>query len=295
MVNLIIETDMGHDPDDFFAICWLAAIGVNIRAITLVPGDADQIALVRLLQRELDFRCPVGVSKMRELKNHPAGMHHDLLARYDFDPNDDWKPDGYGLEVVTAAHQQYPDAEFFVIGPVSSVGRYLRDNPNTQIGRATMQGGFLGYDLHHYPCKRLEKFEGKEWQPTFNLNGDRPAALWFMGANITIRRFVPKNVTHTILYNGEIHRQLRPHNRAGELFKEAMDIYLSKHPEKKFHDPAAAVLHLCPHIGSWVRGKIKKMESGWGTELDENGDFIAADIDYEKFWNLITTFQPKLD
>ncbi len=46
-MNLIIETDIGHDPDDLFAICYLAAAGVNIRAICVSPGDPDQIAIAR--------------------------------------------------------------------------------------------------------------------------------------------------------------------------------------------------------------------------------------------------------
>ena len=25
MTDLIVETDLGHDPDDFFALCYLAA------------------------------------------------------------------------------------------------------------------------------------------------------------------------------------------------------------------------------------------------------------------------------
>jgi hypothetical protein len=57
-----------------------------------------------------------------------------------------------------------------------------------------------------------------------------------------------------------------------------------------FHDPVAAVCHLHPHVGTWVRGKPTKMGDGWGTTLDENGDFILADLDYDKFWEHISDF-----
>lgn len=35
--NLIVETDIGHDPDDLFALCYLFSAGVNIKAILLTP------------------------------------------------------------------------------------------------------------------------------------------------------------------------------------------------------------------------------------------------------------------
>jgi hypothetical protein len=44
MIDLIVETGLGHDPDDFFTLCYLAAAGVRLRAITVVPGDRDQLA-----------------------------------------------------------------------------------------------------------------------------------------------------------------------------------------------------------------------------------------------------------
>jgi inosine-uridine nucleoside N-ribohydrolase len=39
-VDLIVETDCGHDPDDFFTLCYLMAAGVNLRCITVTPGDS---------------------------------------------------------------------------------------------------------------------------------------------------------------------------------------------------------------------------------------------------------------
>ena len=30
MTELIVETDLGHDPDDFFALCYLAAAGLSV-------------------------------------------------------------------------------------------------------------------------------------------------------------------------------------------------------------------------------------------------------------------------
>ena len=50
---LIIETDIGRDPNDLFALCYLFGAGADIRAITIWPGDPDQVAVVRFLLRQL--------------------------------------------------------------------------------------------------------------------------------------------------------------------------------------------------------------------------------------------------
>jgi hypothetical protein len=63
-----------------------------------------------------------------------------------------------------------------------------------------------------------------------------------------------------------------------------MDLYLENHPAKKWHDPTAAVCHLHPEIGTWVRGRVTKLGGGWGTVADEAGDLILADIDRDALW-----------
>ena len=47
MLDLIVETDLGHDPDDFFTLCYLAAAGVRLRALCVVPGDRQLVAVAR--------------------------------------------------------------------------------------------------------------------------------------------------------------------------------------------------------------------------------------------------------
>jgi len=286
-MDMIVETDLGHDPDDFFAICWLVAVGVDIRGITITPGDPDQLAVARLLAKLLDLDIPIGASKLNRDKPSSGGVHHALLKKYGMPL--EAKPDGLGFEIIASVFRFYPDSDLFIIGPASSVGRFLNENPGHRIERATMQGGFLPY-RHYEPQEKLDKFEGKEWVPTFNPNGDRKGFLNFIAANVGLRRFVGKNVCHTMLYDRAVHERLRPHNRASELFKEGMDIYLSNHAAKKFHDPLAAACHLYPEIGTFVRGTPCKLEQGWSTVLDDKGDRVLADVDRKAFWKHITEF-----
>lgn len=285
-MNLIIETDLGHDPDDFFAILWLLSVGANVRAIVIQPGDKDQIAIASFLRKQLDLDFTIGVAKKDREKLSSGSVHYDMLKRYGHPL--EALPDGFGPDIVAEAVE--PDTEFFVIGPVTSVGTYLRTHEH-KIKRATMQGGFLPYSKYR-PSIVLEKFEGKEWVPTFNLNGDRPNGVAFTEANIEERRFVSKNICHTVVYDKTVHARVKPKDEPSELFKEAMDFYLARHDEKKFHDPTAAVCHMNPNVASWVRGKIAKMESGW-TTVDGN-DYVISDINYDLLWECVTEFKYEL-
>lgn len=288
MTELIVETDLGHDPDDFFAICYLAAIGVKIKSILISPGDPDQVAIAKFLCKELGLNIPVGVARLGRDKTSSLGVHADILNKYKFPLRA--THDGLGSDLLKDLIDN--DTEVLVIGPVEGVGEFLSQNPERTIKKATMQGGFLSYDLHQYDCVKIDKFENTSWQPTFNLNGNRKAGLAFLSGNILERRMVGKNVCHTVVYDKNTLNSMTPApNRAAEIFLETMTLYLDRHDNKKFHDPTAAVCHLYPNIGNWVRGKTIKMESGWGTVLDDNGDHILASINYDLLWEHITQWK----
>ncbi len=282
---MIIETDIGHDPDDFFAISYLIASGVNVRAILISPGDPDQIAIAKFLCEKVGIKIPIGSSKMDRTKLSSGSIHHDLLKKYKYPLEQ--KSDGLGADIIQDVIKSHPDSELFIIGPVSSVGKYMAAHPETHFKRATMQGGFLPYSLQS-PQKPHLDFIGKEWMPTFNLNGDRPAGVTFLSGNIGERRMVGKNVCHTVLFTKEVfeNRSL-PKNPAFDLFEEAALMYFERHDSKKFHDPTAAACHLHPEIGTWFRGNTIKKESGWTTQANDGGDYVLADIDYQLLWKTL--------
>lgn len=276
-MDLIVETDIGHDPDDLFAISYLIAAGVNIRAILISPGDPDQIAIARFLCKEFGLEIPIGTSKNDRTKLSSGSIHHQLLKDYNYPLEQ--KADGLGVEIIQDVIAVYPESELFIIGPVSSIGKYMAKHPETHFKRATMQGGFLPYYLHR-PKQPHLNFMGKKWMPTFNLNEDRPAAVTFLSGNIGERQMVGKNICHTVLFNKEVWK-----NNKGDLFDKAADMYFERHEFKKFHDPTAAVCHLHPEIGTWFQGETMKEETGWTTKPSSDGDRVLADIDYDLLWS----------
>lgn len=291
MIDLIVETDIGRDPDDFFALCYLIGCGkVDVRLITISPGDRDQVALAKFVLSKVGLDAPVGVGKKGRTKSSVGSVHVEILRKYGHPGECDH--DGYGPELIEQTLEQHPACQIFACGPLNSVGRFFKKHADVSLGRATMQGGFCGYDVHGQDVVRLEKFIGKTTVPTFNLNGDVKAARAFLDARIEDRRFVGKHLCHTIVYDEHRHQQMSTaRNRAHALFVEGMSLYLARHPDgKKFHDPLAAVAHLHPEIFTWITGKLFRRRGEWGTEAAEEGDRIAIDVDREAFWRHIANF-----
>jgi len=290
-MDLIIETDIGHDPDDFFTLCYLHSAGVNIKAILVAPGHKYQMAIVRAFCKEVGLDIPIGFAKKTDVDKNPSKSFHMAIVNSLGYPYED-DGDGWGHEIVADVLKEYPECEVFLCGPLKSFGRYIMENPDTPISRVTMQGGFLPYDAHNYEVERLSKFEGKTAVPTFNLNGSvNEGKFLAASANVADLRFVGKNVCHTILYNRERHewiKEVEPKDRAQELFVMGMDRYLQKHSEKKFHDPTAAACHLHPEIGTWVQGTLYREKGHWGAfAMEGTNTNLLADIDRNALWDCI--------
>lgn len=292
-MDLIVETDIGHDPDDFFALCYLFSAEVNIRAILLTPGDESQVTIVSFLLKELGMEhIPIGVPTLGRRKERLTSIHKYFVEKYKYSSH--LNKYHLGDTVLTAALSMYPDSELFVCGPVKNIGNYFikyKEYKIAEINKAVMQGGFIGYGTHGINVPKIKKFVGKKTVPTFNLNGDIKGAQAYLNANIKERWFISKNVCHTIIYNEDIHRRIMDipaRNRAAEIFREGMTVYLKRHTKgKKFHDPSAAVCHLHPEIATWVKAKLYQEKGAWGSRLDGKGDNIIININYNKLWDYI--------
>lgn len=279
MSPFLIETDLGHDPDDLFCICHLAEIGLPIAAVGVVPGSPEQIALACGLRKHLGLDFLVGHSKPNA-KPERLGVHDKVMAHYGWDKA---TPDGTNEEVFAQALDKHPDAQCLVIGPAPGLGKVA----SRLTGRMTFQGGFLPYSLHT-PQKPLEKFLTEQAVPTFNFNGDRKAVDAILQAPITYRQFCGKNVCHAVTLTKELSERFAPaRNAAGEVYRLAVKLYFEYHDEKKMHDPTALVCHLDPMVGTWFRGRPQRAGSGWTTVADPDGDYVLADVDYDRLWDRI--------
>lgn len=281
MNPLIIETDLGRDPDDFFAICYLIGAGIKIEAMFITPGDPDQIAIGKFLSKHLKQNFPVMASHENRNKKSSVGIYYQILNKYQYPL----------LESADNQEIDLNNKDIFIIGPPTKIGTMLEGKT---IGNITVQGGFIGYDVHGLPTIKLDKFIGKQTVSTFNLGGAISQSHNIINhKNCKNKRFVSKNLCHTIIYNDHINDLIMSYktkNPAIKLLREGMNLYLKNHKAgKKFHDPTAAVCHLHPQIATWVKAKLYSEKNQWGAKLDENGDDIIVDIDRDKLWEYIAT------
>lgn len=288
-MDLIIETDIGHDPDDFFALCYLHSAGIKIRAILISIGHNYQTAIARFFCKEVGLNIPIGIAKKTNIiKTGGKGFHEAFLHSNGYPIEDE--PDGMGEDILKDVLKKYPNSELFICGAPKNTGNYLMKNPDIEINKLTMQGGFLPYNLYT-PTIQLEKFKNKTEVSTYNLNGAREESEFLINkAKIKERRFISKNICHTIIYDRERHEWIKNASiktRSQELFIKGMNLYLKKHISKKFHDPTAAVCHLHPEIATWFSGKLYRNRGQWGTNPISNGDYIIADINYDKLWDCL--------
>lgn len=303
---LIIETDIGRDVDDLFAILYLIATDLyDIKAILITPGDRDQVAVARFMLKYCGLTdIPIGIPKRNWDRNRRSsgGMHYRLLNKYNASLVE--TPDGGGADIIKRLYTE--DTAFFIIGPATNVGDFafeasVSHEPDWKFKNSLfMQGGFCPYSKHNPPIKH-NHFIDKQHCPTFNFNGDRNAVDIILD-NFQDYRFVGKNVCHTIQYsaaymptNIDIIRTLQvgpQPNNARLLFVEASQMYFKKHDVKKFHDPLAAVCMTHPGIGKWLTSaKPERTKEGYTTLFSDNyTGSVLVDVDRDKFWGHIRNF-----
>ena len=291
MKKLIIETDLGGDPDDLFAICFLIGMGVDIKGIIVTPGGFDQIAVANLIREECNQNFMIAKANPDRDKNACNGFHYKVLEH--FNKNSHMEPDIDAQELLKKYIPQNTD--LLTIGPPKASGKFARNHPDMIWNKIVIQGGFMRYSMHNFNCERVEKFKGKKYIPTFNLNGAKQEALSLIASKAEYNRyFVSKNLCHTIFFDYNLYNKIEnieAKTEAGELFRTCASLYFTgRDKKKKFHDPLAAFAYLYPKYFDWVRANMVNQNGGWGAELDKNGDFVAADVNRKEFWEKIMSF-----
>ena len=121
---LVVETDLGRDPDDLFALCYLISAGVEIDTLLITPGDPDQLAIGYFLSEYLDQNFKVIPSIDNRNKKSSGGVHYDLLRKY-----------GYPLEYKSPYNALddviLDNKDLFIIGPPTAIGSLLDFMPYT--------------------------------------------------------------------------------------------------------------------------------------------------------------------
>lgn len=282
------------DPDDVLTLCVLATHpGVTLRAITITPGSKAQVGVVRYVLDKLDKRnTPIGSRNPNHPKECVSEFHYAWLGHLN-----QVSPDGLGSEVLSDILHSHPDTTIITGASLGNISALLRTG--AVIRSMFIQGGFAG-DSVVPEENRLEKFKGKETCPTFNLNGDVPAAKDVL-SNVRVleRHLVSKNVCHGVVYDFAMHDRMidvENPNPGFVMMREGMRKFLSKHPTgKAFHDPLAACTAIDPGICRFAEVEVYREHGEWGSRLSSSTNtFISIDYDRDRFEKILAGGLPSV-
>lgn len=274
------------DPDDFLTLLLLLGHPrVDLRAVTVTPGTAEQVGLVRWALQALGRgEIPVGAYDLDRERPCVSAWHYHAYG--EIAPSRDAE---HGPALLRRVLQ--PGVTLVTGAPLKNLGAVLRDGsdaPAFRLDRLVVQGGFAGEGVVP-PERQLEKFRGRTTCPSFNLNGDPKSVLAALAhPGIGARRFVAKNVCHGVVYDAALHEQVgavRRHSASLDLIWRGMEHYLRHHPAGKIlHDPLAACCALDESIGAWAEVEIYRARGEWGARLAAGTrTFIIVDYDRERF------------
>jgi len=106
--GLIIETDIGDDPDDYMMLLHLLMQGVRIDALLLSPGHPSQVALCRFVFAQLGITAPpIGVADRPHWRNQPINRMHAGFMAQPAGSREFWV-DGPGHEVAREVLKNIP-------------------------------------------------------------------------------------------------------------------------------------------------------------------------------------------
>jgi len=287
------------DPDDVLTLLFIAAHpDIELKAVTIVPGSAEQVALVRWLLQRL-------------------GLEHIRLGAQEWPTNQDKRINlntlfysnfgraHAGLPVCEQAHDVLreccdQDTTLVTGAALHNVGKALEVG-GFSVGRWVAQGGFAGEGVVP-PEKQMEKFKGMKTCSTFNFGGNIPAAEAALKSGCIGRRIcVSKNVCHSVTYTPAFHdavghaaadalRSGPASSRAVALkmVHDSMGEYLEKKGEKKLHDPLALAEAIDESVCGLVEVSLYCEKGKWGSRLcPGSGTWISMDYNNQKFQNAL--------
>jgi|ERR1700722_5680759 len=276
-MNIIFDMETS-DPDDAITLCWLLSRPeVNLRGVTVTPGSHAQIGLVQHIIKLFGKEIPVGAERPEHPKECVSAFHYAWLGK--IEPG---HANGSGADVIAAVLGQFPDSIILTGGPLGNIKKAIEDY-QIKLDAIVLQGGFAGDNVVAAE-DRLEKFAGKITCPTFNFNGNVPAAQLVLAYDGFKKRYlVSKNVCHGVLYDAELHKKFAGH----QTIKRLMDVYLDRHPAGKLlHDPLAACCAVDNSICSFKEVEMFRERGEWGCkEKTGTNTFISVKVDKGKFYD----------
>eukprot|EP01125_Pyxidicula_operculata_P016428 TRINITY_DN5651_c0_g1_i1.p1 TRINITY_DN5651_c0_g1~~TRINITY_DN5651_c0_g1_i1.p1 ORF type:complete len:320 (+),score=55.46 TRINITY_DN5651_c0_g1_i1:55-1014(+) len=294
--NVFLDMETG-DPDDCITLLFLLDHpNVELRGVSVYPGDKQQIGFVKaLLEKYSNGRkIPVGSFDPIREKNS-LGQNNVKLFGGDLQWKPDY-PDGHGCDLMAKFFSEYPGGVLVTGGPLGNLYNLLTKYPQVSIDKVFIQGGFAGA-LCVPEENQLPKFKGKYKCPTFNFNGHKQGALAMLKSEqIKERYLISKDVCHGVAWTRKFHEEAlakKSDSLPWALLLSAMGTYLNKRSAGKLlHDPLAACAMIDPSIVTFLEVNVSQDKGEWGSKPVSKMDkptntYITIGVDKQKFYRVL--------
>jgi inosine-uridine nucleoside N-ribohydrolase len=240
--KVIIDTDIGDDIDDAFAVALaLSSHRVQILGITTAWGDTDLRA--RLAERLLTATGHTAIPVSAGPETKPTNTFTQRLWASHF-PQRHW---GSAVSFIASEIHRYPgQITLICIAPLSNVGALIQKDPAAfhQLRRVVMMGGsiYRGYgDLGFLPSHGPS--------PEYNIRTDIPAAKELFASGVPIY-LMPLDSTqlklNEVLRAKLFSRDTRATNALTELYEEWTNA--TQNPTPTLYDAMAVADVLKPSL-----------------------------------------------
>jgi purine nucleosidase len=288
-ITIVIDTDIGADPDDALALCLaLASPEVALRGVTIVSGDVEWRGRIaaRLLGLAARPDIPVvtglgdaalmsgaeGVGILDQPYNGPA-------ARIDPAPAVDW---------LLAASRRRP-FHLVAIGPLTNVAAAIKRDPGfaRRLLGLTVMGGLLDTATMPAAWQRAIRELGAAGWPDYNTMCDPAAALTVAACGIPVT-WVPLDVTMRVPLRRAARNRLPEDHPLGAALGHAIDAWWASWFPSALPPPsdpapippdAVAVLHDPLAVATLFAGDWLRVRPAHLTAAIEDGVFRLRERD----------------
>ena len=233
VVDVVFDMET-HDPDDCLTFLFLASHPrFRLKAVTLVPGTAEQVGLVESLLKRLEHPdIPIGADFPALSQKQIDGAINPWHCRAYF-PQGAY-PRSSQARPAWEVLSESCDATTVLItgGPLTNVAAAIEHTNGQFVARALLaQGGFAGCNI--VPADAvLPKFAGKTVMTTFNFGANLPAARVALAhPGFGQRRLVSKNVCHhqSNMFTADRLHELQANVRAAGISISSLQEMLTGH------------------------------------------------------------------
>lgn len=280
--EIIIDMSTG-DPDDFLSLLLLLGHPeVSVKAVTLTPGNDEQIGLIKKALHWFNLDVPIGAFDINYEKSCVPEWYTQTFGKIKRSRDAYTAPDLL-VQIIDPGASLFCGSALNNISAAIKLGQDKNKHPKAK--EVFIQGGYAGPEL----TNALNRPDNLQTKHSENLEKDKKAAWSVIKSKIAPNKyFISENICQDIYYTAETNELLSPlkkHNLSLALIWKAMDRYFKKHRKpKRISKLFAACCTINPEIVKWKEVEIIRKNKGWGSlPSDTTECYISTDYNQQLF------------